>query len=173
MVLTDTDRQLVAIIQHGLPLTPRPYAAIGRQLGLSESEVTARLCAMQADGLIKRMGVVVRHRALGYRANAMVVWDVPEDDVARVGRLLANEDCVTLCYQRPRRPPDWPYNLFCMIHGRERDAVLRRLGQLIDHHGLGGIGHEVLFSVRSFKQRGAHYAAARALPAAGEAVAHG
>jgi len=173
MVLTDTDRQLIAVIQHGLPLTPRPYAAIGRHLGLSESEVTARLASMQADGLIKRLGVVVRHRALGYRANAMVVWDVPEDDAARVGGLLAEEDCVTLCYQRPRRLPDWPYNLFCMIHGREREAVLRRLGQLIDRHGLEGIGHEVLFSVRSFKQRGAHYATARAVAASAEAAAHG
>ncbi|MGD2138618.1 MAG: AsnC family transcriptional regulator [Gammaproteobacteria bacterium] len=170
MVLTDTDRQLIACIQHGLPLTPRPYAAIARQLGLAEAEVIARLEAMQADGLIKRLGVVVRHRALGYRANAMVVWDVPDHEVVRIGELLAGEDCITLCYQRPRRLPEWPYNLFCMIHGREREGVLRRLEQLIDHHGLGNIRREVLFSGRSFKQRGAHYADARPVPSTGEAA---
>jgi DNA-binding Lrp family transcriptional regulator len=103
------------------------------------------------------MGVVVKHRALGYRANAMVVWDIPADEVERVGALLADESCVTLCYQRPRRLPAWGYNLFCMIHGRERDSVLRRLEQIVAHHGLEKIPHTVLFSGRSFKQRGARY----------------
>ena len=166
MVLTDTDRELIAAIQQGLPLVSRPYAAVGAQLGLGEAEVIARLAELQDAGMIKRMGVVVRHRALGYRANAMVVWDVPDNELERVGRLLADEACVTLCYQRPRRLPDWPYNLFCMIHGRERDIVLRRLAQLIEFHGLHAIAYNVLFSSRSFKQRGAHYAeAAMGLPA--------
>ena len=158
MVLTDTDRELIAAIQQGLPLVSRPYATVGAQLGLSEAEVIARLAELQDAGMIKRMGVVVRHRALGYRANAMVVWDVPDNELERVGRLLADETCVTLCYQRPRRLPDWPYNLFCMIHGREREAVLRRLEQIIAANGLGNLPHEVLFSLHSYKQRGAHYA---------------
>jgi DNA-binding Lrp family transcriptional regulator len=166
MVLTDTDRDLIAAIQQGLPLASRPYAAVGARLGMSEADVIARLTELQDAGLIKRMGVVVRHRELGYRANAMVVWDVPDNDLERVGRLLAAETCVTLCYQRPRRLPDWPYNLFCMIHGRERDMVRRRLAQIIDYHGLQAIAHSVLFSSRSFKQRGAHYAeSAPGLPA--------
>jgi DNA-binding Lrp family transcriptional regulator len=158
MVLTDTDRELIAAIQQGLPLVSRPYAHVAAQLGLCEAEVIMRLAELQDAGMIKRMGVVVRHRALGYRANAMVVWDVPDSEVERVGQLLAVETCVTLCYQRPRRLPDWPYNLFCMIHGRERDIVLRRLAQIIEFHGLQAIAHSVLFSSRSFKQRGAHYA---------------
>jgi DNA-binding Lrp family transcriptional regulator len=159
MVLTDTDRELIAAIQQGLPMVSRPYAAVGTQLGLSEAELIVRLTELQNAGLIKRMGVVVRHRALGYRANAMVVWDVPDNELERVGRLLAAETCVTLCYQRPRRLPGWPYNLFCMIHGRERDIVLRRLAQIIEINDLQAIAHSVLFSSRSFKQRGAHYAA--------------
>jgi DNA-binding Lrp family transcriptional regulator len=158
MVLTDTDRELIAAIQQGLPLVSRPYALVAARLGLGETEVIVRLAELQDAGLIKRMGVVVRHRALGYRANAMVVWDVPDSELERVGRLLAAETCVTLCYQRPRRLPDWPYNLFCMIHGREREVVLRRLEQIIEFHGLQAIAHSVLFSSRSFKQRGAHYA---------------
>jgi len=158
MVLTDTDRELIAAIQQGLPMVARPYAMLGEQLGLSEAQVIERLAAMQDAGLIKRMGVVVRHRALGFRANAMVVWDVPDTEVERVGQLLAAENCVTLCYQRPRREPHWPYNLFCMIHGRERDIVLRRLAQIIEYHALQALPHRVLFSTRSFKQRGAHYA---------------
>jgi siroheme decarboxylase len=157
MVLNEQDRELIAAIQGGLPLVAKPYAAIAAQLGLTEKEVIARLQQLQAAGLIKRMGVVVRHRALGYRANAMVVWDIPDAEVERIGGLLADETCVTLCYQRPRRLPEWRYNLFCMIHGRERDSVLRRLEQIVAYHGLEKIPHSVLFSGRSFKQRGAHY----------------
>ena len=157
MVLSDTDRQLIAAIQGGLPLVAKPYAAIAAQLGLAEAELITRLETLQAAGMIKRMGVVVRHRELGYRANAMVVWDIPDDQVERIGELLAAETCVTLCYQRPRRLPAWRYNLFCMIHGSERVSVLRRLEQIVAHHGLEKIPHSVLFSGRSFKQRGAHY----------------
>jgi DNA-binding Lrp family transcriptional regulator len=157
MVLTATDRELIAVIQDGLPLVAHPYAAIGEQLGLGEAAVIKRLEMLQSAGLIKRMGVVVKHRALGYRANAMVVWDIPDDQVERIGALLADEVCVTLCYQRPRRLPAWRYNLFCMIHGRERDSVLRRLEQIVSCHGLEKIPHTVLFSGRSFKQRGARY----------------
>ena len=155
MVLTETDRQLVAVIQDGLPLTAHPYAVIGEQLGISEADVIVRLSELQSAGLIKRMGVVVNHRALGYRANAMVVWDVPDTDVERVGELLAGESCITLCYQRPRRGSEWPYNLFCMIHGRDRDVVRGHVDTLVRTCGLEGVPHEVLFSRRRFKQRGA------------------
>lgn len=158
MVLNDIDRQLIAAIQGGLPLVRHPWAEIAAQLGLDESQVIERVGELQANGLIKRMGVVVRHRALGYCANAMVVWDVPDADVERVGRLLADEPCVTLCYQRPRQRPHWPYNLFCMIHGRARDSVLRRIEQMVVYHALEEIPHQVLFSKRAFKQRGARYA---------------
>jgi len=165
MVLNEQDRELIAAIQGGLLLVAEPYAAIAAQLGLTETQVIARLQLLQETGLIKRMGVVVKHRALGYRANAMVVWDIPDAEVERIGALLADETCVTLCYQRPRRLPAWPYNLFCMIHGRERDSVLRRLEQIIEFHGLEKIPHTVLFSGRSFKQRGAHYVDKARLPA--------
>lgn len=172
MVLSKTDRELIALIQNGLPLVARPYALVGEQLGIAESEVIERIGQLQSCGLIKRMGVVVRHRALGYRANAMVVWDIPSGDVERIGQLLASEECVTLCYQRPRRLPDWPYNLFCMIHGRERGSVLRRLEKIIDHHGLHDLQHKVLFSGRGFKQRGARYLETCSLQAPGKTV-HG
>jgi DNA-binding Lrp family transcriptional regulator len=167
MVLNESDRKLVAAIQDGLPLVPHPYAMLAETLGTTEADIIERLQHLQDDGMIKRMGVVVRHRSLGYHANAMVVWNIPDDAIERVGKLLAAQECVTLCYQRPRRLPDWPYNLFCMIHGREREAVLRRLEQIIAADGLGDIPHEVLFSLRSFKQRGARYATRPAMSAHG------
>jgi len=148
---------LIEAIQEGLPLVPRPYRAIGERLGIDEQSVIAQLRAMIDAGIIKRLGVVVRHHELGYRANAMVVWDVPDERVDRIGRALGDIDCVTLCYQRPRRLPDWPYNLFCMVHGQDRNEVLACIQRLVGALGLGDIRNEVLFSGRRFKQRGARY----------------
>ncbi len=159
------DLELVAAIQDGLPLCPRPYAAVGRRLGMTEAEVMDRLAALQRQGVIHRLGVIVRHRALGYRANAMVVWDVPDEEVGELGRLFAQQPFITLCYRRPRRGRAWPYNLFCMIHGRDRAEVRRRLGDMIRTLGLEDLPHAVLFSRRCFKQCGARYLPTEPAPA--------
>lgn len=150
---------LIKAIQQGLPLVPRPFSEIGKLVGLSEGEVIAGLAQLQEQGVIKRMGVVVRHHELGYRANAMVVWDISDDKVNALGHCIGKFDFVTLCYQRPRRLPAWRYNLFCMIHGRDRDEVLSLVEQLKDQCGLHDVAHEVLFSQRRFKQCGARYVA--------------
>jgi len=148
---------LIAAIQDGLPLVARPYQQIAERLGWSEQKVIARLGQLIDSGVIKRLGVVVRHHELGYRANAMVVWDVPDSEVDRLGHLLGRQDCVTLCYRRPRHLPDWPYNLFCMVHGRDRDEVLACVARMSEGLGLDDIHRTVLFSGRRFKQRGARY----------------
>lgn len=158
-----TDIALLHAIEDGLPLVKDPYREIGRRLGIPEAEVMARLCLLQSSGVIKRFGVVVRHRELGYRANAMVVWDIPDDEVAEAGARLSRQDGVTLCYRRPRRLPQWRYNLFTMVHGRDRDAVLRHIDALIKKLDLNDVPHEVLFSHRRFKQRGARYGSEKAL----------
>lgn len=157
----DVDRQVIAAIQDGLPLTERPYAEVAAALNLEEASVISRIARLVERGIIKRLGVVVRHHELGYRANAMVVWDVPDRAVATYAASMRRCSFVTLCYRRPRRPPRWPYNLYCMIHGRDRAAVLEQIELMIESCGLRGISHEVLFSRRRFKQRGARYAYAR------------
>jgi len=159
MMLRDGDRGLLTAVAGGLPLVPRPYAEIGEQLGLSEDDVLARLRRLATDGVIKRIGIVVRHHELGWNANAMTVWDVPDDRVGAAGACLRELPFVTLCYRRPRRPPSWPYNLFCMIHGRDRQVVLEQVEEATRAAKLDGIRRDVLFSVRRFKQQGAHYAA--------------
>jgi len=152
----DTDRRLLAALQGGLPLTARPFEEIGRRVGLSGAEVIERLTALKENRVLRRFGVVVRHHELGYGANAMVVWDVPDDRVRALGRCLADFDFITLCYRRPRHAR-WPYNLYCMIHGKSRDEVRSHLEWLVNHCGLQEIDHRVLFSRRRFKQRGASY----------------
>ncbi|MCP3688528.1 MAG: Lrp/AsnC family transcriptional regulator [Gammaproteobacteria bacterium] len=148
---------LVGILSQGLPLVKQPYNAIAQQLGCSESHVIDCIKHLSQRGDIKRFGVVVRHRKLGYQANAMVVWNVADADISEVGRSIGKYDFVTLCYQRPRRLPDWPYNLFCMIHGRNHGEVRQQVEFLVEQCALTDIQHEILFSKRCFKQRGASY----------------
>lgn len=155
--LSEADQPLIAAIQQGLPMVSRPYAAVAAQIGWDEQTVIERIGELQQQGIIKRLGVVVRHRELGYRANAMVVWDVPDDEVAELGRCLSGFEFVTLCYRRPRHLPEWPYNLFCMIHGQDREAVLEKFQLIIESCGLQDTPKAVLFSRRRFKQRGAIY----------------
>lgn len=152
------DLRLIAAVQSGLPIAPRPYAAIAERLALEEAEVIDRLRMLKTLGLIKRWGVIVQHRQLGYRANAMIVIDVPDGGVDAVGGLVSQQACVNLCYLRPRQGESWPYNLYCMIHGKSRDTVLRQWSDLREVCGLQEYAFEVLFSRRCFKQRGALYA---------------
>jgi DNA-binding Lrp family transcriptional regulator len=154
----ESERRLVSVLQEGLPLFIRPFALIAERIGASESEVLKRIADWLEEGAIKRFGVVVRHHELGYTANAMLVHDIPDELVGEIGRALAEEPAVTLCYRRPRRLPDWPYNLFCMIHGRERAEVEASIAALRQRHGLTDCAHDILFSRTRFKQNGARYA---------------
>ncbi len=159
--MPEVERTLTRALQSGLPLELRPFEALGRSIGLSEQLVIELIERWQSDGLVKRFGVVVRHHELGFRANAMCVWDIPCEQVSAAGRALAAEPDVTLCYRRTRVPPHWPYNLFCMIHGKSRDVVERIRNDLATRLGLDQWPHAVLFSTRRFKQRGARYLPAK------------
>jgi DNA-binding Lrp family transcriptional regulator len=157
MDLSEQDRRLLAALEDGLAAVPRPYAALAERAGLAEAEAIERLERLLAAGAIKRLGLVVRHHELGYAANAMVVWDVPDELLAEAGARLAALPYVTLCYSRPRRLPAWRYNLFCMIHGRARDAVRAHVEEAARAAGLADVARETLFSRRRFKQEGARY----------------
>jgi DNA-binding Lrp family transcriptional regulator len=150
--LAPLESRLIRTVAPGLPLVAAPYAALARELGVAEDEVIAMLAKLLAEGRIRRIGAVVRHRRLGYEANAMVAWDVPDERVSEVGRALAKEAAVTLCYRRARALPEWPYNLYCMVHGRDRARVLHEISLLeVAYPG------QVLFSARCFSQRAAAY----------------
>lgn len=155
--LPELERSLTRALQAGMPLEARPFETLGRSVGLSEHAVIEMLARWQADGLVKRFGVVVRHHELGFHANAMCVWDVADDQVSAMGRRLATEPEVTLCYRRSRVLPHWPYNLFCMIHGKSRDEVLAARDDIAARLDLDRWPHAILFSTRRFKQRGARY----------------
>ncbi|MDV7341284.1 AsnC family protein [Terasakiella sp. A23] len=171
MALTQKDLLLLDAIKGGLPLSATPYADIGAEIAMSESEVMDRLASMQDMGVVKRFGVIVRHHELGYRCNGMCVWDIPDDKLVEIGQAFSKYDFVTLCYQRPRRLPDWPYNLFCMIHGKERTMVRAQARMLAEDNGLLDIQRDILFSTKRLKQRGAHYALCRPADVSAQEVA--
>jgi siroheme decarboxylase len=155
----ERDHTLLASLQDGFPLVSRPFSRIGVRSGLSEDEVIARLRDWVESGVARRIGIVVRHHELGWRANAMAVWDVPDERVDEIGERMARQPIVTLCYRRPRRLPDWRYNLFCMIHGRDPQFVRGQVEALRIACELDETPHQVLFSRQRFKQTGARYAA--------------
>lgn len=150
------DAALAALVEDGLPLEPAPFAQWARQLGSTEAAVLARLRGWLAQGSLRRFGVIVRHHELGYDQNAMTVFDVPDAEVDACGALLAQQPGVTLCYQRARAA-GWPYNLYCMVHGRQAEAVRTLVAAAQQASGLGPYPHAVLFSRRRFKQQGASY----------------
>jgi DNA-binding Lrp family transcriptional regulator len=162
MDVSGRDLDLIGALSGGLPLSPRPFADLGAMIAMGEGEVLSRLEDLRLRGVIRRLGVIVRHHELGYRANAMVVWDIPDVEAAAVGRRLGACAEVTLCYRRPRRLPDWPYNLFTMIHGRDRADVEAALIALAGREGVAHFPHQALFSLRRFKQCGARYGRALA-----------
>lgn len=150
------DHPLAALVEAGLPLVAEPFAAWAAKLGSSTAEVLARIQAWQDAGTLRRFGLVVRHHEVGFGANAMTVFDVSDDQVDAFGERLATQPGITLCYRR-ERAPEWPYNLYCMVHGRSRDETLALLHAAIEGAGLQAWPQQVLFSRRRFKQVGARY----------------
>ncbi len=155
-------RRLAAALEDGLELVTRPYAALAARAGLDERAAIDRLAEWLAGGVIRRFGVVVRHHELGYRANAMTVWDVPDAVAPAYGRALAASEGVTLAYRRARHLPEWSYNLYCMVHGLDRAPVWERIDTLTRDLGLEAFPRAVLFSGIRFKQTGARVASLEA-----------
>jgi siroheme decarboxylase len=152
--MTDDERRLIRRVQAGLPLVEQPYAQVAAELGMAEQEVIDLLARMLGEGKIRRIGIVPHHYALGIRANGMVVWDIPENQVQEAGRRMGARPEVSHCYRRPRRLPDWPYNLFCMVHGRNQSDVLAEVERIAVDCGLQSAPHKVLFSSRLLKKSG-------------------
>ncbi len=152
-------------LEDGLPLVAQPWQVFAERHGLTPEQVLAQVQQWQEQGLFRRFGIVVRHHALGIRANLMLVMDIPDARVPALGTALAAVPGVTLCYWRQRHLPQWPYNLYCMMHGHDRSAVEQAARRMLETHGLCAVPHQFLFSLRAFKQRGARYVPRSSAPA--------
>lgn len=157
---------LRVMIQEGITITSRPFAMLAERLSeksgriISEESVLNTLRHWQETGLIKRFGLIINHYRLGYQSSAMVVWDIPDDRIDQVGAQFKSSGLVSLCYQRPRRLPEWHYNLFCMIHSQDRASVIGCVEQLQARFDLAHYQKELLFTTRQYKQKGGVYTGA-------------
>ncbi|MGO4762129.1 AsnC family transcriptional regulator [Cupriavidus sp. 2KB_3] len=148
------DLALIRATQAGLPLTSAPYAAVAERLGIGEAEVIQRLAAMQARGALRRIGAVPNHYRLGWRANGMTVWDVDDARIDALGERIGALPFVSHCYRRPRRLPQWPYNLFAMVHAHTRAEAVPQIARIAMLLGDACRAHDVLWSVRILKKTG-------------------
>ncbi len=152
--LDHIDRRIILATQGGLGLSLRPYDAVAMEAGIDTGEVIRRMKRMSEAGAMRRVGVVPNHYALGYRANGMTVWDVPDELIGELGRKIGALDFVSHCYHRPRLLPDWPYNLFAMVHGRDRAEAEAHAHEIAAALGPADHGHGILFSTRILKKSG-------------------
>jgi siroheme decarboxylase len=150
-VMDETDIELLKLVQDGIPLTHSPFRRLAAELGITEQEVVDRLKNLQKTGKIRRFAASIGHRAIGITANAMCVWNVPDERIEGVGAIMAEFPEVTHCYERPRYP-DWPYNLFTMVHSYTPEDCEKVANRISDATGIKD--YTLIFSEREFKKTG-------------------
>lgn len=148
------DRRLVAATQAGLPISAQPFNDLAKSLTLSSDDVLGRLQRLQDLGVIRRIAPVPNHYRLGYTANGMSVWDVEDNKIQACGQLIGGLDFVSHCYHRPRHLPGWPYNLFAMVHGKNKIEVQTQVAIIAEKLGDNAKSFDVLFSKRILKKTG-------------------
>ncbi len=145
------DLKLLKTIQDGIPIVSEPFKHIAAVVGLSETEVLERLDGLGKEGVIRRFGASIGHRAIGITANAMCTWNVPDEKAEEVGAIMAGFPEVTHCYERPRYP-DWKYNLFTMVHAYSHQECEKIAKEISIATGIKD--YSILFSEREFKKTG-------------------
>lgn len=157
MDINQLDHKIVLATQAGLPLDPQPYHRIAEQLGVEASLIQERLSTMLKDGRIRRIATVPNHYKLGFTANGMSVWNVVDENIDKLGHLIGELDYVSHCYRRPRHLPEWSYNLFAMVHGKNRDEVRDKVQKIASLLGDANQGHDILFSTKILKKTGMRF----------------
>ena len=153
MTISALDRRVIAATTGGLPLTPAPFAEVAGWLGVTEDTVIDRMTAMQGAGVIRRVAIAPNHYALGLTANGMSVWDIDDALAIDLGAQIGALEFVSHCYLRPRAD-GWPYNLFAMIHGHNRDEVETLRAQIATLLGPSCRASDILYSTRILKKTG-------------------
>jgi len=148
------DRAIIQATQTGLPLSSRPYHTIAEQIAIAPEVVMQRMQTMLDNGVIRRIGAVPNHYSLGWNANGMTVWDVTNEQIDALGQQVGALEFVSHCYRRPRLMPGWPYNLFAMVHGRDRDEVAAKKLQIAELLGEHCRASDTLYSTQILKKTG-------------------
>jgi len=153
MNMDNLDRAILLVMQNGIPLVNDPFKEIAEKLRISEDEVISRLKRLQKDNVIRRFGASIKHTKLGFLANALVVWKVPQNRVKEVGKIMSNFREVTHCYERETIPNKWDYNLYTVVHERNHETLERLVKKFSKVTGIKN--YQVLYSTREFKRASA------------------
>ena len=157
--VTEKEKAIVRALQQDLPLVPEPYKAVADSIGMTEAELMEGIYSLKEKGCLKRISIALRHKNVGYKVNVMVVWNVPDDQVADIGKRVSAYPAVTHCYKR-NRSEKFPYNFYTMVHARsdeEYDAVIADLVKIIGQDVPHDVSFEGLRSMRELKKIGMKY----------------
>jgi DNA-binding Lrp family transcriptional regulator len=152
--ISDRDIEIVREIQEDLSVDPHPFAGMAERIGISEDELFAGAASLQERGFLRRFAAILYHRRAGFSANAMGVWAVPEESIDTIGPRMASFSAVSHCYQRPTYP-DWPYNVFTMVHGHSDEQCEEILAAIRDDTGV--TNYRSLYSTREYKKTRVRY----------------
>ncbi len=153
-MIDNKDIEIIKIIQESIPLTIKPFKDIAKKVNLTEEEVINRIKNMKKNGIIRRFGAILRHQKAGIRANAMIVWDIPDEKVEEIGKKFASFKEVSHCYERPKMEK-WPFNVFTMVHGKSKDDCYKIAETLSQISGIKK--YKLLFSEKEFKKSSMKY----------------
>ena len=152
--IDDIDRQIVKALQNDFPIVSRPYKQIADNIGIDEDSLLKRLEAMRLSGVLRKMGAVLRHMDVGFKANALVVWVVPPDRMGEVAERMCSHPEVTHCYDR-NTTPEWPYNFYTMIHGITEESGIELAKELSDETGI--TDYKLQFTEKEWKKTSMRY----------------
>ncbi len=149
MTIDQIDKSIIGLIQGDLPLEAHPFEALSEQIGISEAEVVARIGKLQTTGAMRRWGAVLRHQQAGYKHNALVAWKVEAADSEETGKRMSASQEISHCYLR-KVPPEFPYNLFTMIHARSEEELISIIQRIANDNKLND--YVIVKSIREFKK---------------------
>jgi DNA-binding Lrp family transcriptional regulator len=153
-VPTEEDKEFIRELQKDLEITDKPFLKAAQKLGMSEDQIFEKLKHYEEIGVMRRYAAILRHRDVGFVANGMIVWKVPEQRIAEVGEKLGAFPQVSHCYQRPVYP-DWPYSVFSMIHCKSQDEASDMAKEIQNQINVDE--YKILFSAKEFKKTRVEY----------------
>ncbi len=154
MKLTEEDKKIIRILQEDLPDTVDPYKDMAQKLGISEDKLLDRISYYLDKGILRRLGAIVRHQKVGYKHNMLVVWRVTDHLMSSIGQKMASYPEITHCYERVTLP-QWPYNLFTMVHGTSRKTCESFIKNFSNENGVED--YQILTSLRELKKTSMKY----------------
>ena len=147
--LTPLHYKVIEESQNDIPIIKEPFKDTIDRLDISYDEFFKILNELKDAGVMRRFAGILNHRRAGFNANAMVVWDIDEKKSDEIGKKASEFSAVSHCYLRPKYP-NWPYNLFTMIHGKtpqETNRIIKEIASEIEH-----FSRRPLYSTREFKK---------------------